>query len=279
MDPQERLNELHWVFLKGLPNNTSQYEYISYDDINEKIYDHERKFKESNGISPFLVFRNCPVEEFQSTMGSGISPTESCRFTYSRMIRCLVIEILSEIHRTARDAIISLFDDKISEMGLYSSLRRPGTLARTYDMVTKQPDAQWSPCHPQEDPSKPTIILEVATEESQVRVENDAKRWLTYPNSPVMMVITLSVYDYPKINTQILAGLRMEQFSTAGMNSEANITRTNGSTCVEGALIMPFEFIFWREKDKENPKEKDVVLKDDDLKSLAETIWRAQGLI
>lgn len=279
MDPQEKVNTLHWVFLKGIPEDTPQYEYVSYEDVNEKIYDLQRRFKESSDVGPFLVFRNLPVEDFKSATGSEQSPIENCRFTYSRMIQCLVIELLSDIHKTAREAMVSLFDSKISEMGLYSSLQRPGTLARTYDMVSKQPDAQWLPCHPQEDPSKPTIILEVATEVSQLRIENDAKRWLTYPNSPVMMVITVAVYDYPKINTQVLMGLRMEQFSAAGMASEANITRSNGSTCAEGALIIPFEFIFWREKNKENPKEKDVVLKDDDLKSLAETIWKAQGLI
>lgn len=279
MEPSQKVQESHYVFLKGLPDNTPQHPYISCPDIYEKVKSHEQTIKETEDASSFIVFLDVPLEAFEEAVLPESSPLEHCRFAYARALRCLVLEILSAIHETAREAMVSLFDSKISEMGLYSSLRRPGPLARTYDQVTKQPDAQWLPCVPGEDPSKPTVFLEVAASESQLRVESDAKRWLTYPDSPMMMVLTVKVFDYPKVNTQVLAGLRKPQFAMAGTNSEANITRSNGTTHVEGALIVPFEFIFWREKNKENPKEQDVVLKDQDLQSLAETIWRAQGLM
>ncbi|RJE20749.1 hypothetical protein PHISCL_06918 [Aspergillus sclerotialis] len=278
MEPQGSL-ETHYAFLKGLPEGTPQFPYISNDDIYGKTKSLEQNLEADENISPFLVFLDVPKETFDEATTSEKSPIKHCRFTYARHLQCLILEVLSKAHEAAREGMISLFDSKISEMGLYSTLERPGPVTRTYGQVSKQPDAQWLPHAPNEDPSKPTVFLEVGYSETLGRLENDAKRWLTCPRSPLMMVLLVKVYEYPKIVTQILAGLRKQQWTMAGNNSAATITRSDGTNYVDGALVMPFEFIFWREKDKENPKEKDVVLKGRDLEAFAESVWRTQGLI
>ena len=278
MDPQFT-HESYYAFLKGLPENTPQFPYASNDDIYEKTKNLEQKVKAKENVSPFLIFLDAPKEAFEEASTSEQSPIKHCRFTYSTTLPCLILEVLSIAHEAAREGMISLFDSKISEMGLYSSMERPGPVTRTYDQVSKQPDAQWLPHAPNEDPSKPTIFLEVGFSETLPRLESDSKRWLTYPRSPIMVVILVKVYGFPKIVTQINAGLRKTQWRMAGNNSAATMTRSDGTTSVDGALIIPFEFIFWREKNKENPKEQDVVLKGADLIAFAESVWRTQGLI
>lgn len=267
------------VFLRDLPLDTPRYPYVGYDDVREKKAARLEIVKNSKDRSPFLVFLNVPGAAFRDPSATPWSPVEGCHFTYSHSLSCLVIEILSPTHEAAKDKAISLLDKKIDEMGLYSSLRRPGPAARTYDDVTKQPDAQWLPIVPSEDPDKPTIMLEVATAVSERRAVSEAKRWLTYPKSPVMMVILIKAYDSAKIVAQTLTGYRKPQFSIAGTDMECTITRSNGTTSVQGTLVLPFEFIFWREKNKENPKEQDIVLGEQELCDFAEAVWKTQGLI
>lgn len=266
------------VFLRDLPTNTTRHGWVNHHDIYEKKVELEKSMKENHALSPFLVFLEVPEKAFEeATIETGVSPLHDSRYTYSHHLRCLVLEIQSATHRAAREAAMLLFDNKVDEMGLYSSLRRPGPIGRKYDGVSKQPDAQWMPTVSTEDPSKPTIFLEVGTSVSRARVESEAKRWLTYPNAPIMLVILVMVHQHPEINVQVLGGYRKPQFSMAGQRMESTITRSNGSTCVEGTVDIPFEFIFWREREK--PKEHDVVFNEDDLRMFAESIWNVQGLI
>ncbi|RMJ22946.1 hypothetical protein PHISP_06185 [Aspergillus sp. HF37] len=266
------------VFLRDLPANTPRHGWVNHHDVYEKKLGLEKAMKENHALSPFLVFLEVPEKAFEeATIETGVFRLHDTLFTYSHHLRCLVLEIQSATHRAAREAATFLFDKKVDDMGLYSSLRRPGPIGRKYDDVSKQPDAQWMPTVSTEDPSKPTIFLEVGTSVSRARVESEAKRWLTYPNSPITMVILVMVHQHTEINMQVLGGYRKPQFSMAGQRMESTVIRSNSSTCVDGIVAIPFEFIFWRKKEK--PKEHDVVFDEDDLSSFAESIWKTQGLI
>lgn len=264
------------VFLRDLPEDTPRFPWVNHHDVYEKKANREVILKEDRYRSPFLVFLDVPEKAFLEATSAKLCPLHNTRFAYSHEINCLSLQILTPTHEAASAGTSSLFDRKVSEMGLYASLGRPGPIARTYGDVSKQPDMQWLPCAEGEDPNKPTVFLEVATSETQRRVESEAKRWLTYRDSPLMMVIVVKVYREPKIVMQVMAGYRKPQFCMAGQNSESVITRSNGATHVEGTLRLPFEFIFWREKRRENPKEQDVVFNEQDLSDLAESIWASQ---
>lgn len=268
-------------FLRDLPDGTPQYRYVNRHDVCEKTESRKAALKDSDTSSPFLVFLDMPGEEFRESTSPEfrVLPLPNCLFTYSHTLNCMTLKITPPTHKAASDATAALFEKKISEMGLYSSLQRPGPVAKTYGDITRQPDAQWLPSVPGEDPSKPTVFLEIALAETQARMENIAKRWLTFPDSPLMLIILVKVYDFPKVVVQILGAYRKPQFSMAGMAQESVITRSNDITQVERSLVLPFEFIFWREKRTENPNEQDVVFNEQDLGSLAETIWRTQGFV
>lgn len=268
------------VFLRDLPEDTPRYQFLDHEDTHMKILSHAKMIKEDKNRSPFLVFMGVNEETFQMITSAERSPVRWCIFTYSHHLNCMVLELISETHEAARDATAALFDKKVAEMGLYSTFGRPGSAARCYNDVTKQPDAQWMPFAPNEDPSKSSILLEISTAATQKRMENEAKRWLTFPHSSVMEVIGVKVYNYPKVVVNILGGYRKPHYKMAGSNMVSTITREDGTTQVDRILYIPFEFAFWRVKNKDNPnKERDIVFNKDDLAALAESIWKVQGLM
>lgn len=122
--------------------------------------------------------------------------------------------------------------------------------------------------------------MDLGVWESQKRVETAAKTWLSGLDSPVMLVLAVKVYeDYPKIIVQVQQAFRSVQFTHAGKAMEAICTRPNDTTFVDEHLRMPFEKIFWRMKTRDRPQEMDVIFTREDLTMVAESIWKAQGLI
>ncbi|RJE26697.1 hypothetical protein PHISCL_00928 [Aspergillus sclerotialis] len=275
-------------FLDGLPEKTPQHQFVSLDDFYGKLIAHkDNEGKES--FTPMIIFLNMPEERFQE-MTRPSPNTELMShflFAYSHPLRCIILGYVSEIHRFIKDSFANLIDRKITEMGLYSEMERPGSVARSYGSVSKQPDASWTPTKARDHVVNPTLLLEIGQARSVKRMEEDARRWLTFVHTPIFNVVVVKAFDYPKIVVQIWGSFRMPQFRSAGKRIEAIITRSNGETVVERhssavgnpPVTMPFERVFLREKNKENPREGDFVFTDQDLQSVVESIWKAQRLI
>ena len=275
-------------FLHGVPEQTPQHEFVSMDDFYGKLIAHKETDGQEN-FTPLIVFLNMPDEAYQEMTSPSPNTELMSRFlfTYSHPLRCIILGYVTEIHRFIKDSFADLIDRKITEMGLYSEMERPGSIARSYGPVTKQPDASWTPTKARDNVVNPTLLLEIAQARSLKRMEHDAKRWLTFLYTPIYNVVVVKVFDDPKIVIQIWGSFRMPQFRSAGKRVEGIITRSNGETVVERhsvtvgnpPLTMPFERVFVREKNKDNPREGDLVFTDQDLQSVAESIWKAQRLI
>ena len=184
-------------FLDGLPESTPQYEFVSIDDFYEKLAANKQA-EGSDSFTPMLVSVNMLEEGFQEMTSSKTELMSQYIFAYSHPHRCIILGTLTEIHQFIKDSFANLIDEKTTEMGLCSEMLQAGNTARTYGSVTKQPDAQWIPTRARGRVPDPTLLLEVGQARSERRLEEDAKRWLTYLGTPIFNVVQVRFLTIPR---------------------------------------------------------------------------------
>ncbi|KAJ9299132.1 hypothetical protein DTO271G3_3374 [Paecilomyces variotii] len=165
----------------------------------------------------------------------------------------------------------------IEHMGLESKVLHGGFGAHYGDDGAKQPDCQWRPRRTPPGRSKewPTVVVEVAVSASPTKSMSDVRWWLRQGDGDVEIVVTLRVdRQSPKITVEKWG--RGNNGQPQRHSSIAVYKNSNQPIKVDdGPLMIEFEKLFLRAPD--SPKEKDIILGDEELKDLAKNIWNAQG--
>lgn len=161
-----------------------------------------------------------------------------------------------------------------NSMGVAEELHNNGAATAIGDGGGKQPDSQYLPSPLGRRKKWPTVVLEVAVSDTPTKLMSDIKWWLRQGDGAVEVVITIRAdHEEPKVT--------LEKW---GRNSDGQPQRHSSVTVYRhfdqpkvdnGPLVIEFDKLFGRSPDA--PKEKDIILGDEELKSIAEDIWDGQG--
>ncbi|KAJ9192424.1 hypothetical protein DTO164E3_8356 [Paecilomyces variotii] len=184
---------------------------------------------------------------------------------------------ISSEHGAAASGFEARMTLALAHMGLESKVTGSGSAGhRGYD-GGKQPDCQWRPTRPPPGRSKewPTVVVEVAVSESASKAMSDVRWWLRQGDGDVQIVVILRVdRQGPKITLEKWGRGSNEQ---PHRHSSVVVYKNSNQPIKvdDGPLVIEFEKLFLRAPDC--PKEKDIILGDEELKGLAKRIWNAQG--
>ncbi|KAK2796796.1 hypothetical protein FQN51_009020 [Onygenales sp. PD_10] len=146
-------------FVKGLPSDTGEYNYLGFEHLKQVLTQHEGLFVIFNGVSP---------EEFEKHQNHFPG-----RLDYNSSLKLLILNMPAFPHEEAAGEFDSLVTSKAIEMSIRDEIYfRSATRAETPDRE-KQADRSWSPRPnpPGRSLDWPTVVLEVAFLESREKVK------------------------------------------------------------------------------------------------------------
>jgi hypothetical protein len=288
MESSTYSNTSSTAFLEGLPDETPKYRFINVPDLERKVAVHQQDLLDKKTTNQFVVFLDIP-DRAVCRITAESSPISHCRVFFAHSAKFLIIKMTSGIHERAAVVFSNLFEAKVSTMGLSNDLIALGTTLQSYNGVRKCPDNQWGLQPLPQHQFAPSLVLEVGYSESLPRLANDAWWWVESLNSPVKMVITVTISESnSKVMVQKweLSTQQHDSYPNTRSNSphavktgEVSISRQNSNTVVDGTIILPFDKILHRPPNPSQPLEGDFIFTVQDLETIAEQTWRIQGLM
>jgi hypothetical protein len=272
-------------FLEGLPEESISHGFANIH-IHEQMRERQQNLYQNKTENQFLIYSNVPYEVIQQLDEDRI--VKGSRISYDLQTKALVIKIVaSEAHEMANRLFELLLYEKLGQMGLPNSLNPPGSARRHFGDFVKEPDSSWGPAPLPGSPLVLSAVLEVGLSESARRLEADSRRWIEAKDSSVRLAIAMDIDQRsPKISIEVWE--RVSQSpprktrayrATAAKVLQVDISRLNGTTTANANLILSFRNLLLRPADPANPLEHDIDITPQDLESLAEDIWKAQGFI
>lgn len=270
--------------LIGLPEETPIIKYINMEHLKAVVL----AMKHERDQSPFLVFTDVPLTIVQDL--EDYTEENKCHISADLVDRLLIIETISlPAHESMCRQFDRLFESKIAQMNLLSSLAILGAIKVEYGRFAKEPDCAWAPESLCKSYNRkwPTIAVEVGLSETIQKLAVDAQAWLEAEGSQVQIVLTIKI-DRQSPNVIIqkweIASSSSRRITrscrpTAECTQRIEISPSSGINNNTGKLIVPFEKVFDRPMNPYNPQEQDLVFSNEDLRGIAEEGWRRQGFI
>lgn len=270
------LDNLGRSFLKDLPPSIKRFTYRSESQFLDILDSESALFEFSNTRSEFLLF-HATKETIKAIFNSEpiISIARLCSSFDSREM-LLLIKMPSQAHSAASAAMNTKILKALIPMGLFDSLQgyAGATIRDKRRGRRKQPDYGWGPQRRAPDqPSTPSVTLEVAYSESVSKLNSDVRFWLSPGQTKANICLTLRINrTRPEIRIEKWQSLE----GRIHRSQSIWITRKQDRPNVTGyPLVIPFESLFRRASTR--PGEKDLEIAESELEQVAEIIWQEQG--
>lgn len=197
--------------------------------------------------------------------------------SYDCQLQLLLIKIPLPAHEIATHVFSTLLMDALEPMGMKWSICPIGESKHVAEMGAKQPDQAWIPLRVPRGQSRtwPTLVLEVGLSETKAKLQRDIRFWHYASEGRVKAILTIHINrNRPEVSIEKWeadANNRCKRMQRIVMSK-----RQRGTTVVAGGpLVIDFSKLFLRLPHL--PKERDIIISDEDLESLARFIWHGQG--
>ncbi|KAL2819743.1 hypothetical protein BJX63DRAFT_418698 [Aspergillus granulosus] len=280
--------------LAQLASEVRQLQYTTNTGLQRRL-EHRRQVLEQNQTQDqYLVFTSVPPAQFSKLVDERSRAWKYCRFSYNIETGILIARVMIRIAHIAAGVFDTIMGPKLTAMNVLGEIVSYRSTTVEAGNWEKGADCSWGPPGPNDSHS---FVVEIGSSESARRLALDAHGWLE--NCPsVELVVTITVqHNHPEIilrrwervprayNILTRASSRPAQHTAF-----VKISRTNNITSVTGAsttingiatmirqLVLPFNKVMKRPP-RQAPEE-DIVITEQDLEFLANTVWRMQGLL
>lgn len=187
--------------------------------------------------------------------------------------RLLVKMPESTTHSTASRTFHDMLIEALEPIGMRRTLMSIGSGHHHGEMGNKSADETWRPIRlpPGRSQAWPTIVLEVALSETQVKIHSDVRYWLRASEGDVKSVITLSIGSNAR---RIVIG-KWATNAEGHQYEQQNVVVSrngNGRVSITGApLVIGFEELFLRSPTV--PREQDIQISHEMLEFIAARTW------
>jgi hypothetical protein len=273
--------------LQVLPQTTVQHNFVSLDDLQQRLTDYRRAKQQSD--NQFIIFLHVPKGQVLQITDDSTFPLNGSRISYERTTKILIIKIPHEPHEVAKEEFANILNQKFAQINLSHALRKTGSTTRTYGNWIKEPDASWEPKSLLADQAGPSLVLEVGLSEAAGKLRLDARGWIEATNSQTRIVITVRVMrEIPRMIIQIWERaastpprITRQYHACAIMRQEIQISynKQTQTISIPGNMTLTFQKIFLRPIDPTKPIEQDIVIRQQELEDISREVWEAQGFM
>lgn len=233
--------------------------------------------EESEDVSEYVIFSIDKATHDRDFLDPENQPERTFRTTFYQNIHSLVVKMPLHEHEELTHLIDRVITKALDPMGLEESCYYYGSATIPVADGTKEPDAAWGPRPPPHGCSRrPTVVVETAITETRAKLLRDVSQWLDPTHGLAKVVLALKAdRRQPKITIQ-----RWQHNSTnSGIEAVQTIEIMESSegdkvTVKGGPLLIPFRLFFLRPA--EPPREKDIIIDEQQLKKIADLIWDVQ---
>ncbi|EEQ83610.1 uncharacterized protein BDCG_00415 [Blastomyces dermatitidis ER-3] len=266
------LEQLH------LPPDVSEYEYSGLPHLQEVTGQAYNRFITNRTQSPFVIFTNLPVDEFEQNEDNFFG-----RVDYNPNLQLLILTMVSFPYEVAAGVFGRLVDDRAKENDVRRILLPRGSTRTDTPDRWKQADKSWIPRElpPGRTTQWPSIAVEVGYSETREKLKSDMKFWLN-TNNEVRMALSIDI-KRPSGTIFITAWKRgapipprmssnPEPQATQEIKIERGKAGQKPHITGNSNLTIPFENIMLR---RPGQGEVDFVISREDLLEVAEGVWFA----
>ncbi|KAJ5444156.1 uncharacterized protein N7458_008028 [Penicillium daleae] len=277
--PREQGNcdlDLGGSFLKDLPPSIPRYTYTGESQFLDILQSEYARLRSSNTASEFLLF-HASKDTIKSIFNPQNGDTSLARNfnSFDTTEQLLLAKMSLDPHGVAAHFMNIAMYNVFNTMGLGNIIHgHPGVKFEGNDRG-KVADYSWGPVRgPRDGPRSPSVALEVAYSETDVKLNSDVRFWLDPDSSQANICLTLRINrSRPEIRIE-----KWERRNNRAHRSQIIwITRKGDQSNVSHhPLVIPFEGLLRRQSSC--PGEKDLEISQGELKKVAEAIWKAQEL-
>ncbi|CAG8900740.1 unnamed protein product [Penicillium egyptiacum] len=265
-------------FLEDLPQPIKRYRYQGKEHFLRTRYLELDRFECSkHDTSEYILFDIDADTLKKDFLDPGIEDNSFTFDSFDTEENLLLIKMETREHGQAIQEFGYTIMRQLDDMGLRTTVEKFTTTIQAPAGTGKRPDNGWGPTRQRgDDRHRPTVDLEVGVSESQAKLERDAT-FLLDPqrgNANIALTIklnrtraqmTLDKYEWDAPNGRIN---RLQRIQIAEDPSGEEVTVNNAP------LIIPFEQLM--ERPRSSPAEKGITVGVEDLKAIADSIWRVQ---
>lgn len=231
------------------------------------------RYNISNIPSEFLLFRTS-----EETIHTILNQTNPCLSKYLSSFdlnaKLLLAKMPSIPHSVAGSELHTILINLLQPMGLGRAIKGyPGAdIWGNREKRGKEPDYGWNPKRrPPGQADRPSVVLEVAYSESDLKLQSDIRFWLSPKDGNANVCLTIRI---DRTRPQI----RVEQWHRDKQGRIRRrqviwITRTADKLTATGdsPLLLAFEDLFRHKPDQ--PREHDIEISAESLMELARAVW------
>lgn len=241
----------------------------------EKYHDRNLdSLEESEDVFEYVIFSIDTTTYDRDFLDPNTEPRLSIHTTFDHHINSLAVKMILHEHGELSVALETAIGDALGPMGLKRSIYHYRSTTFPVANGSKQADAAWGPRPPPPGtPRRPTVVVEIAITETNVKLRRDIGRWLDPINGLAKIVLALKAdRQHPKItierwqNTDANTEIELIQTIDIIESSEGDEVTVNG-----GPLLIPFHLLFLRPA--EPPREHDIIIDEQELKDISQLIW------
>ncbi|KAI5299724.1 hypothetical protein KEM56_003006 [Ascosphaera pollenicola] len=225
----------------------------------------------------YLVFKKTPAS-FVGELGEDRSIPKTARLTYHD--ETLVLKMLGPPHETAKNHLMYIIQALLPNSFGAEVVGYASAAIITNDWA-KEPDGSWGPPLGMNDPpeaaqapSSRTLVMEVGLSEPGYMLLESARRYLD-AGIPYVLLVDISQVQ-PHITVQLVEARTQLSRSPATSTTTIVVERNSiGETVIaqSGPIIIPVADLARREY---QPGDRSVTITDDDVRYLAQLVWRTQ---
>ncbi|CAG7978920.1 unnamed protein product [Penicillium salamii] len=282
---------------EGLPPSVRRYDYKDKDQFaqiltieRERLLDSMRSSREisdidtgsgrseqesTTEITEYIIFSIDPTTFNQDFLSFDTIPNLSIRTSYNPDTKTLIVKMVTGEHTGVAFEVHKAIDRALLRMGLDGAINQYSAVDIDVNGRNKQADMGWGPRRPPPGcPKRPSVVLEVAVSETKKKILQDVDLWLDplRGNANVVIAIKLSRRAIITIDSWIWDTANGK--STNSQHIEVSENENDEVKLSGGPLLIPFRLLFLR--DPETPRETDVIIGNEWLKSIAERGWEMQ---
>lgn len=267
--------DLDGSFLKDLPPLIKRFTYYGKQQFLDILESEFARFEASIDTSEFLLFYTSK-ETIEDIFEPQTEDTSIARFctSFDTDEQLLLVTMASKPHVAAADDMNTMIRQTLIPMGLSAALQGYQGATIRGNSRGKQADYAWGPKRRARDqPSSPSVVLEVAFSESESKLNSDVRFWLNPQDGKANICLTLRINrSRPEIRIESWKWqnnrIHRSQVTwiTKDENDQVDVTHH--------PLTIPFESLFRRPSSR--PGEKDIEISNQQLQDVAETIWQEQ---
>lgn len=280
--------------LAQLANEAKQQPFTTKENLRKTLEHCRRALQQDQIWDQYLVFTSVPPAQHARLIDDRSRTSKYSRFLYNAETGILIAKVMpSPAHELAIRSFDSLISLELRAMNVHDEVWPFGSTTVTVGNWKKEADCCWAPASTN---ARPSFVVEVGLPESARRLALDAHGWLETYSSSAKVVVTISikrttpeivVYRWELVSRGYGVSTRSSPLS-ARHTAFLRLSRTNDATIVTGESYMdgtttaitqlglPFNKVVGRPA--RQPLERDLVISEQELRSFAENIWRAQSL-